>query len=145
MSWHLWLHNSFLGSIYYFLHSVDYMPLCVTCHRRLDDNIRTVVRGQTNVGQDGRQVRGAGLINLNFVFIIYLEKWWKYVMDPFFCCLCSCGFQYQLFSKAGWHVCWSAAKRKTVVNRRGVRVNHMRILYIHPTQQHPSPEGRMVH
>lgn len=24
--------------------------------RRLDDNIRTVVRGQTNVGQDGRQV-----------------------------------------------------------------------------------------
>ncbi|KAL2297429.1 hypothetical protein Nmel_016730, partial [Mimus melanotis] len=23
--------------------------------RRLDDNIRTVVRGQTNVGQDGRQ------------------------------------------------------------------------------------------
>ncbi|XP_078228435.1 TLC domain-containing protein 3A isoform X2 [Callithrix jacchus] len=30
--------------------------------RRLDDNIRTVVRGQTNVGQDGRQagVLGAG-------------------------------------------------------------------------------------
>uniref|UniRef100_A0AC11CVL2 VPS53 subunit of GARP complex n=1 Tax=Ovis aries TaxID=9940 RepID=A0AC11CVL2_SHEEP len=25
--------------------------------RRLDDNIRTVVRGQTNVGQDGRQVQ----------------------------------------------------------------------------------------
>ena len=24
--------------------------------RKLDDNIRTVVRGQTNVGQDGRQV-----------------------------------------------------------------------------------------
>ncbi|TNN46770.1 Vacuolar protein sorting-associated protein 53 [Liparis tanakae] len=26
--------------------------------RRLDDNIRTVVRGQTNVGQDGRQSVG---------------------------------------------------------------------------------------
>uniref|UniRef100_A0A7P0TA41 VPS53 subunit of GARP complex n=1 Tax=Homo sapiens TaxID=9606 RepID=A0A7P0TA41_HUMAN len=26
--------------------------------RRLDDNIRTVVRGQTNVGQDGRQRQG---------------------------------------------------------------------------------------
>lgn len=30
----------------------------VTSGRRLDDNIRTVVRGQTNVGQDGRQVSG---------------------------------------------------------------------------------------
>lgn len=28
----------------------------VTSDSRLDDNIRTVVRGQTNVGQDGRQV-----------------------------------------------------------------------------------------
>ena len=25
------------------------------CFRRLDDDIRTVVRGQTNVGEDGRQ------------------------------------------------------------------------------------------
>lgn len=30
---------------------------CVLCFRRLDEDIRTVVRGQTNVGQDGRQVR----------------------------------------------------------------------------------------
>lgn len=29
--------------------------------RKLDDNIRTVVRGQTNVGQDGRQVRAPQL------------------------------------------------------------------------------------
>nr|XP_008531525.1 PREDICTED: vacuolar protein sorting-associated protein 53 homolog [Equus przewalskii] len=29
--------------------------------RRLDDNIRTVVRGQTNVGQDGRQVSNLSL------------------------------------------------------------------------------------
>ena len=27
----------------------------VYCFRRLDDDIRTVVRGQTNVGEDGRQ------------------------------------------------------------------------------------------
>lgn len=33
------------------------MTVSLNCFaRRLDDNIRTVVRGQTNVGQDGRQV-----------------------------------------------------------------------------------------
>lgn len=35
----------------------DLLPFSsVTFGSRLDDNIRTVVRGQTNVGQDGRQV-----------------------------------------------------------------------------------------
>ena len=28
---------------------------CMPCFRRLDDDIRTVVRGQTNVGEDGCQ------------------------------------------------------------------------------------------
>uniref|UniRef100_A0A8C5H9X3 Vps53 N-terminal domain-containing protein n=1 Tax=Gouania willdenowi TaxID=441366 RepID=A0A8C5H9X3_GOUWI len=34
---------------------VSQVIFCFTLGRRLDDNIRTVVRGQTNVGQDGRQ------------------------------------------------------------------------------------------
>lgn len=38
------------------------LPFSVTYDRRLDDNIRTVVRGQTNVGQDGRQVSWAEMI-----------------------------------------------------------------------------------
>lgn len=32
--------------------------------RRLDDNIRTVVRGQTNVGQDGRQVSSQSEVHI---------------------------------------------------------------------------------
>uniref|UniRef100_A0A7P0T9B6 VPS53 subunit of GARP complex n=1 Tax=Homo sapiens TaxID=9606 RepID=A0A7P0T9B6_HUMAN len=32
--------------------------------RRLDDNIRTVVRGQTNVGQDGRQMESRSVTRL---------------------------------------------------------------------------------
>lgn len=38
--------------------------------RRLDDNIRTVVRGQTNVGQDGRQVSPLILLKLNKSILI---------------------------------------------------------------------------
>lgn len=38
------------------------MTVSLNCFaRRLDDNIRTVVRGQTNVGQDGRQVSNSFL------------------------------------------------------------------------------------
>lgn len=38
----------------------------------------------------------------------------------------------------------STAEEKSVVDGGGVRVNHLCILCIHTTQQHPSPEVRMV-
>lgn len=31
------------------------VEIVIHSHRKLDDEIRTVVRGQTNVGEDGRQ------------------------------------------------------------------------------------------
>uniref|UniRef100_A0A8D3BUE6 Vacuolar protein sorting-associated protein 53 homolog n=1 Tax=Scophthalmus maximus TaxID=52904 RepID=A0A8D3BUE6_SCOMX len=50
------IHDLFCSSIGLFIYLFfTFFPFCVTLHRRLDDNIRTVVRGQTNVGQDGRQ------------------------------------------------------------------------------------------
>lgn len=48
--------------LFYFLCAL--LPFSVTSARRLDDNIRTVVRGQTNVGQDGRQVSGNYFMSL---------------------------------------------------------------------------------
>lgn len=54
--WHTIIHLLFL---FVFYPQCAYVPFCVTFDRRLDDNIRTVVRGQTNVGQDGRQVSWA--------------------------------------------------------------------------------------
>lgn len=71
--------------------------------RRLDDNIRTVVRGQTNVGQDGRQVSGNyfiwlfgsldKLLSLLLQFLVaafvqslaeelLVVKWWEWLDLP---------------------------------------------------------------
>lgn len=53
----------FVGFLFY-LRSY-HVAFSVSFDRRLDDNIRTVVRGQTNVGQDGRQVSWADIFFFN--------------------------------------------------------------------------------
>lgn len=54
----------------------EYDLFCVCSFRCLDDNIRTVVRGQTNVGQDGRQVSERTVWDYSSVccyWLIFLE------------------------------------------------------------------------
>lgn len=43
-------------TFFWIRHAENEFDIIGSFSRRLDDNIRTVVRGQTNVGQDGRQV-----------------------------------------------------------------------------------------
>ncbi|KAK2110495.1 hypothetical protein P7K49_010241 [Saguinus oedipus] len=61
--------------------------------RRLDDNIRTVVRGQTNVGQDGRQIPLLGIENFGLHFRFCLPLCSVYTEDVMLyqhaCPLCS--------------------------------------------------------